>query len=220
MGMQSALWATALALTVSMLSPVAQGAHLGVIGPVYSIAEEDMLAMIERRLRERQASGELAALREQAVARGKRAVTDPAPLPLLAARTARTHYIDPSFVLDRDVKDASGVLLFAAGTRANPLDIVPMARRMLFFDARDARQVALAARLMGKYAGGVKPVLTGGSHLELTRSWRMPVYYDQQGLLTRRLSVASVPALVSQEGQRLRVDELVPEDGGRSGEAK
>jgi len=33
-------------------------------------------------------------------------------------------------------------------------------------------------------------------------------YYDQQGVLTRRLGIAQVPALVSQEGKRLRVDEL------------
>ena len=40
------------------------------------------------------------------------------------------------------------------------------------------------------------------------KSWRMPVYFDQQGLLTRRLGITQVPALVSQEGMRLRIDEL------------
>jgi conjugal transfer pilus assembly protein TraU len=39
------------------------------------------------------------------------------------------------------------------------------------------------------------------------KSWRIPVYYDQQGLLTRRLGITQVPALVSQEGLRLRIDE-------------
>ena len=40
------------------------------------------------------------------------------------------------------------------------------------------------------------------------KSWRQPVYYDQLGLLTRRLGITKVPALVSQEGLRLRIDEL------------
>jgi conjugal transfer pilus assembly protein TraW len=40
------------------------------------------------------------------------------------------------------------------------------------------------------------------------KSWRIPVYYDQQGLLTRRLGIAQVPALVSQEDKRLRIDEM------------
>jgi conjugal transfer pilus assembly protein TraW len=41
------------------------------------------------------------------------------------------------------------------------------------------------------------------------RAWRTPVYYDQQGVLTRRLGIQQVPALVSQEGLRLRIDEMV-----------
>ena len=56
--------------------------------------------------------------------------------------------------------------------------------------------------------GGIKPILTGGSYLDLMKSWRIPVYYDQHGVLTRRLGIAQVPALVSQEGWRLRIDEL------------
>lgn len=226
MGLLTLTCATATAIAkvvtvvLAILAPPARAGSLGVIGPVYAIAEEDLLAMIERRLREKQASGELARLREQAVERGKQAVTSPAPLALPVARAARTYHLDPSFVLDRDVKDASGALLFPAGTRANPLDIVPLTRRLLFFDGRDARQVALAVRLMGRDAGAIKPVLTGGSYLDFMRRWRVPVYYDQRGLLTRRLAIASVPALVSQEGRRLRIDELVPDEAGGGKEGR
>ena len=35
-----------------------------------------------------------------------------------------------------------------------------------------------------------------------------PVYFDQQGALTRKLGITQVPALVSQEGAQLRIDEL------------
>ncbi|MBY0241979.1 MAG: type-F conjugative transfer system protein TraW [Burkholderiaceae bacterium] len=199
--------------------PCARADSLGVIGPLYRIAEEDFLAMIERRLRAREASGELARLRSQAIERGRMAVLQPAPLPLPVAHTARAYRYDPSYALDRNILDASGRLLFPAGTRANPLDIVSLSRRLLFFDARDARQVALAWQLIGRYAGAVKPVLTGGSYLDLMRRWRMPVYYDQHGTLTRRLAIRHVPALVSQEGRMLRIDELVPPATTSSGEA-
>ncbi|MES2260627.1 MAG: type-F conjugative transfer system protein TraW [Pseudomonadota bacterium] len=195
---------------------VVQGAYaesLGVIGPVYPIAEEDFLIMIQRRLQEKDASGELARLRSQAVERGRQAVLQPPPLPLQVAQAPRTYRYDPTYVLDRNILDASGRLLFPAGTRTNPLDVVPLTRRLLFFDARDTRQVALAANLIKQYAGAVKPVLTGGSYLDLMRRWRMPVYYDQRGLLVRRLSIGRVPALVSQEGKLLRIDEIVPPAG-------
>ena len=79
---------------------------------------------------------------------------------------------------------------------------------LLFFDARDTRQVRRALELMAHYQGRLKPILTGGSYLDLMKSWRIPVYYDQQGLLTRRLGITQVPALVSQDGKRLRIDEM------------
>ncbi|WP_377705313.1 type-F conjugative transfer system protein TraW [Pseudoduganella sp. UC29_71] len=209
---------SAWAAGAAVAGPGAQAASLGAIGPVYRIAEEDLLAMIERRLREKEANGELAQLRGHAVERARQGVLRPAPLGLPVARTARTFHYDPSYALERNIVDASGKLLFPAGTRANPLDIVPLTRRLLFFDARDVRQVALAANLLGTYAGAVKPVLTGGSYLELMRRWRVPVYYDQRGLLVRRLAITHVPALVSQDGRRLRIDELVPTEAAAARE--
>ena len=89
-----------------------------------------------------------------------------------------------------------------------PLEVVSLSRYLLFFDARDPRQVGRARQLMASYQGRVKPILVGGSYLELMKSWRIPIYYDQHGLLTRRLGINHVPALVSQEGLRLRIDEL------------
>ena len=65
-----------------------------------------------------------------------------------------------------------------------------------------------ARELIASYGGKVKPILVGGSYLDLMKAWRVAVYFDQQGTLTRRSASRQVPALVSQEGQRLRVDEV------------
>ena len=138
------------------------------------------------------------------------AVAEPAPVPgLRTATTARSFYYDPTLVLDRNVVDDQGRVLFAAGTRRNPLEVVALSKRLLFFDARDPRQVRQARRLIEVHGGRVKPILVGGSYLDLMKAWRVRVYYDQNGTLTRQLGIAQVPALVSQEGLRLRIDELV-----------
>lgn len=182
---------------------------LGRIGPTYGIAEPHLLDDIERRLRDKQRSGELQRLMDAARAHSVEAVRHPAPVEgVSAARTARTFYVDPSFTLDRNVVDAQGRLLFAAGTRKNPLDVVSLSRRLLFFDGRDERQVRWVRDLIAAGGAPIKPILTGGSYLDLMKSWRSPVYYDQQGTLIRRLGIRQVPALVSQEGSRLRIDEL------------
>lgn len=187
----------------------ARATDLGVLGPTYGIAEPHLLRMIEDRLRAKERSGELARIEQEARARGTDAVRNPAPVTGVQATAApRSFYFDPTYTLDRNILGAQGELLFAAGTRANPLDIVSLSRHLLFFDARDGRQVRRARELIARYQGRVKPILTGGSYLDLMKSWRLPVYYDQQGLLTRRLGITQVPALVSQEGRRLRIDEM------------
>lgn len=198
-----------LAIFALLGAAAARAVDLGTLGPTYGIAEPHLLADIEKRLREKERSGELQRLMDEARARGIAAVRQPTPVEgLRATETARSFYVDPSFTLDRNVTDASGRLLFAAGTRKNPLEVVSLSARLLFFDARDQRQVAQARGLL---AGGarIKPILTGGSYLDLMKAWHRPVYYDQQGVLTRRLGIRQVPALVSQEGLRLRIDELV-----------
>ena len=187
----------------------ARAMDLGVIGPTYEISEPHLLQMIEQRLREKERSGELGRLEAEARKRGIATVKNPPPVPgLRPTETVRTFYFDPSFTLDRNIFGPQGELLFAAGTRKNPLEVVSLSRHLLFFDARDPRQVGRARQLIAFYQGRVKPILVGGSYLDLMQSWRLPVYYDQQGLLTRRLGITQVPALVSQDGLRLRIDEL------------
>ena len=185
-------------------------ADLGTLGPTYDIAEPHLLNFIEQRLRDKERSGELERLVQQAQARGVESVQRPAPVAgLRTTQSARTFYVDPSFTLERNIVDGQGRLRFPAGARKNPLEVVSLSKRLLFFDARDGRQVAQARELIERYDGKVKPVLTGGSYLELMKAWRVPVYYDQQGTLVRRFGIGQVPALVSQEGLRLRIDEVV-----------
>ena len=187
----------------------ARAMDLGVIGPTYDISEPHLLQMIEQRLRAKERSGELGRLEAQVRERGIATVKNPPPVTgLRATETVRTFYFDPSFTLDRNILGPQGELLFAAGTRKNPLEVVSLSRHLLFFDARDPRQVGRARQLIALYQGRVKPILVGGAYLDLMQSWHLPVYYDQQGLLTRRLGITQVPALVSQDGLRLRIDEL------------
>jgi conjugal transfer pilus assembly protein TraW len=197
------------ALVAGMSSLDVHAEDVGTIGPTYAISETHLVAFIEQRLREKEQSGELARLADQARARGIETVTHPPPVPgIKPAETARTFYLDPSFTLERNILDAQGHLLFAAGMRKNPLEVVSLSKRLQFFDARDRRQVARARAHMAEDPGRDKPILKAGYYLDLMKAWRVPVYYDQQGLLTRRFGIAQVPALVSQEGSRLRIDEL------------
>lgn len=187
----------------------AQAANLGTIGPTYPVAEKNLLDVIMARLRAKEASGELKRHEQEARDRAAYAVNNPRPVDgLRRAQAARTFYFDPTFTLQSNVVDGTGAVLFPAGTRKNPLEVVSLSKHLLFFDARDPGQVARARELIEHYQGKVKPILVGGSYLDLMKRWNKPVFYDQDGTLVRKFGIAAVPAIVSQEGQRLRIDEV------------
>src|SRR5512137_1168051 len=177
---------------------------LGTVGPTHPIAEPHLLNAIEQQLRAKEKSGELARLEETASERIVAAIEHPQPLAgIRRAERSRTFYFDPSIVVRDNITDAKGNVIVPAGTRANPLNIVSLSKRLLFFDGSDEQQVAQARELIAHYQGQVKPILVAGSYLALMQRWRTPVYYDQQGALTRKLGITQVPALVSQEGAQL-----------------
>lgn len=194
-------------LTVFVLG--AHARHLGTIGPLYPITEPSLLDQIMRRLKAAEDSGELLRHREEAVRRFERAVESPAPVVGLATAAApRTSYFDPTFVLQDNVVDPKGQILFPAGISKNPLEVVRLPQPLLFFDGRDPRQVAKAREVLAQHSGKVKPILVGGSYMALMRQWGSQVYYDQYGTLVRRLGIRAVPSFVTQEGMRLRIDEV------------
>jgi len=198
-----------LAVAGIALNHSAHAQHLGVIGPVYPIAEPSLLALIQSKLRELAANGGLERLQRESQARIRRQIEDPAPVAgITRTATARTFHFDPSIEVPYPISDADGRLIVAPGTRMNPLDVVSLSRPLFFFDARHADQVERARRELADQRGQVKLILTGGSYLELMRCWKQTVYYDQQGLLTTRLGIRQVPARVTQDGHRLRIDEL------------
>lgn len=203
-------WRAALiAVATTCLAAIANAQDLGVIGPVYPIAEPSLLDVILSKLRDAETSGHLANLQRDAQSGAARAVEQPEPVATVKnTRTARTFYYDPSIVVPYAITDAEGRIIVAPGTKVNPLDTVSLSKHLLFFDARDRQQLKRARALLDQHRGKVKLILTGGSYLDLMRWWKLPVFFDQQGILTKKLRIEHVPALVYQEGKRLRIDEL------------
>ena len=198
---------TALALA----TPGARADDLGTIGPTYEIAERDLIEVITDKLTRLQQSGELARLQDEY----KRGIIDgierPKPIPgIRATETARTYYIDLTWTLDRDAIDEKGQVLYKAGTRVNPFEYDKMSKTLLFFDGGSPTQVEFAERFISEAGMPVKPILIGGEPLKLMRAWKREVFFDQGGALSRRFAIAQSPAVVSQEGKRLRIDEIRP----------
>lgn len=206
------IWLLPAAILVCAAVPAsAATGHLGVIGPVYPIAEEDFLKYIERKLKEAQRTGKLDTWGKAMRDTTRQRLESPPPVEGVRTTTiARSFLFDPAITLPQDIRTPEGQIVAAAGTRINPLDTMAMTTRLLFFDARDPRQRRLAQQLLSEHGMRLKPVLTAGDFMPLSRAWQTPVYYDQQGLLTTRFGITQVPALVYQEGDKVRIDEILP----------
>ena len=180
------------------------------LGPTYTIVEPDMLKSIDEHLREKEKSGELARIERETIARARYKLENPNPVTGLT-KAERNHpfFYDPSLIVPDAIKDHNGLIVVAAGTRVNPLDYATLSRHLLFFDGADPAQVDKALQLITYYNGMVKPILTNGPIGEITRKWQQQVYFDQGGTLVRKLGIKRVPSLVSQDGKRLRIDELM-----------
>jgi len=189
---------------------MAKAEHLGVYGNVWEIGEQDAIDSIKGKLRQMERDGRMKKLMESW--RDKtldQLVNQPPVQGLSTVKKARTWIFDPSVQFESEVRDHLGNLVVPAGTKVNPLDHINLTKRLVFIDARDSRQVDLAKRMI-EASPRDKVILVAGSWLELTRTWKRQVYFDQRGMLTKRFGLKRVPAVVSQKGTRLQVEEMVP----------
>ncbi len=177
------------------------------MGPVYPIAEQDMLLTIEQRLKALEESGELARIEEDAKARYRAYVERPEGVHLPRAKKNRTYYVDPSLTVPYDIRDHEGRIIHPAGTTVNPLHYITLSKQLLFFDGDDPEQVRWARLMVDKDSLRVKPILTNGPIMALMKEWKLRLYFDQRGKLTERFRIQRVPAIVSQDGKRLKIVE-------------
>lgn len=199
----------ALSVALFACSSVLLARDLGVVGPVYPIAEQDMLQTIEERLTALEESGELTRIEEDAKARYQAYVERPEGVRLPRATQNRTYYVDPSLTVPYDIKDHEGRIIHPAGTTINPLDYMTLSKQLLFFDGDDPVQVEWARSMVDGDPVHIKPILTNGPVLALMKEWQVRLYFDQKGKLVERFRIQWLPAMVSQEENRLIVVEHI-----------
>lgn len=197
----------ALSVALSVCSSALPARDLGVVGPVYPITEQDMLLTIEQRLTSLEKNGELTQIEEDAKARYKNYIERPEGVHLPRAERNRTYYVDPSITVPYNITDHKGRIIHPAGTTVNPLDHMTLSKQLMFFDGDDPVQVEWARSMIDSDPLRLKPILTNGPVLELMDEWKMRLYVDQRGQLVEHFAIQAIPAVVSQDGKRLKVVE-------------
>lgn len=205
----------AFALAASLLAGPATARDYGQQGAVFAVAEPDLLEVIRARLTRLQATGAIDAANRALATRTIARVRRPAAVPGVAeAQADRAWLIDPSITVGEDLRDAEGRIVLKRGTRVNPLDTVSLRGQLVFLDGDDPAQVAWATAHTAP--DKARLILVRGAPLDLMRARQRRFFFDQNGLLTGRLGIHAVPAIVEQKGRLLAAREIaLPSAGER-----
>lgn len=185
--------------------------NLGRIGPVYEVVERDII----EQMKERYASIDW---EERANQSRARFWTKQQFVELPAARLASVRRIDPTVIVTEDVKNPrdESQYIAHAGERHNPLEKVPLTRRVIIFDARDPKQLQIVRDLRKKPVAGKLDVyittaidrdLGWKQHAAISQEFTSPLYLLNKDLKTM-MRLRAVPSIVTAEGKQLVIEEI------------
>jgi conjugal transfer pilus assembly protein TraW len=177
---------------------------LGVWGEIFEISERDLLEQIRLKLREIEKTGGLEAQKEKVERRGKETILHPQPIfGITHTQKIREYQFDPTITVTRDLSDHRGQIFAKKGERFNPLDRISFLKPLLFIDGDDEKQIkwAVSKTRDGSIQGYElsKVILVKGSPLDLEKRLTREIYFDQLGVLTTKLGIEHVPAIVFQK---------------------
>lgn len=170
-----------------------QAKDFSVRSQVFPIEERSLLELLETQKVDQ----------ELFVKKMQKAFREPKAIEIAPAKKERSFFFDPSFSFEEDLFNHEGKLIASKGQVFNPLEQHFLQEMIVFFDARDEKELQWALSQKNSLW-----ILLGGSPLDLQERFDRPVFFDQMGLLSKKLGIQARPARVFQEGKGLRVEEL------------
>jgi len=184
---------------------------LGRVGQVYPIKEMDIVDFIYGRLKQMQQSGELEKINRQMIETAKAHTERPAPVVGISpTKTYRKWFVDPTITFEHDIKDIEGHAIVKAGTVVNPLSRTTLKNAYIFYDGDNKAQIAWVIKKDKLLRGKDKLILVNGSIAEQSNLLKKRIYFDQHGRLVNKFKIKHTPAVITQEGLKFKVEELVP----------
>jgi len=196
------------------ISTSAYTKDLGKVGETYPIKEIDMLDFIQSRLRQMQQNGDLEKINKQMIEKVKTRSDRPDPVKGISpTKTYRKWFVDPSVVIKNNIIDMQEKIIVKAGTVVNPLTHISLKSVFVFYDGDNKTQVTWAMKQDKILKGRTKLILINGSIVEqnnIFKKSKKKVLFDQHGILVNRFKIQHTPALATQEGLQIKVEEVVP----------
>lgn len=188
-----------LIISVSLV-PCLHAKNWGNLGESFPIQEEDISKVLQNKM---------SAVTDGVIINNQDLLTKKAKNPrsgalLLLANSYSQRLYDPSIVLEENILDSTGTILFPKGTTVNPLEYIQLEDGLLFFDGENKSQVLWAKAQEGKF----KWVLIKGSPLKLEEEEQKEVYFDQGGVYCKKFDLTKYPTKITQKNKCLLIEEF------------
>jgi conjugal transfer pilus assembly protein TraW len=182
-----------------------QAKDFGAQGHTFEILEQDFLEVINAKLKAVDWNQFNQKIQDQT----KDYVETPTAIKnITKAKESKEYFYDPTYVLIQDIRDHTGKLIHESGTKVNPLEFTSLKDDLLFIDGDDHSQVKFALKQYRIKNEKLKIILVKGSPLKLQRKEKIWIYFDQAGVLTTKLGITETPALVEQDGLKLKINTI------------
>jgi len=184
---------------------------LGQKGPVFGIAEPDMIEEMQRRMSEFDWEKEKKHALDNFWAQQKDSVNLP------VAEKNRERRIDTSIVSTQDIFHPDGRLIIKKGQTINPQALMPMRHAYILFDATNKKQVEIAKKIGDELLAKQKPVVYLFSKMNTDKGWEYynkttelmnaPIYKLNKTII-ERFQIQALPSVVEGLGDTILVREI------------
>lgn len=181
---------------ILMAPPLIEAKQFNTYGHTFPINEESLLDALQNAP---QVTPETYLKGLLAQASHPKGIKNPIP-----AIKERIYYIDPSYIAPEDIIGPNGAYIARKGETINPLNTIKLSSSLLFLDGTKEEQIQWAS----EEKGSTKWVLVNGEPLKLENQLKRPIYVDLHGYYSSRFQIKHYPAIVKQEGKRLKVIEI------------
>lgn len=196
---------------MSMVLGILHAKDLGTFGETFAIEEQSLVEVISSKLKALESSGKLETHQKQIQEKAFQGLQTPAAVEgITDTKEPRTLEYDPSIVVTQDLKDSKGEVFHQKGKRINPLHTRSFTKPLLFIDGTNKVHVTWAIFHIQKNPQA-KIILVKGNPFELMKEHDVNIYFDQGGLLVKKLGITHVPARVVQQGDKLLILEELPD---------
>ena len=195
-------------LLILISTSLALAKDLGTFGETFPIAEENLAAVIEGKLKHLSDTGQLETHQQIIQERVKNKAMNPeAVLGIRRATESKTRLYDPSITVPYDLKDHEGTVFHKKGTVVNPLRTRPLTKPLIFVNGEDKDQISWALQEKSRNES-VKVILVAGSPFKLSEEHGLRFYFDQGGKITEKLGIKEVPTKVTQYEDKLQITSI------------